>query len=138
MRGRRPSEAKEQFWRGHLRRQASGRLSIRDYCAQHDLSEPSFYAWRREIARRDRVRSRANSEPSLRDGAVIRDTGCTVTPGFVRLQVQPPAASGSAAPIEIVLPDGWRVLTPPGATRDQLCVVLTALQAAAALGAQPC
>jgi hypothetical protein len=31
---------------------ASG-LNIRDFCFRHSLSEPSFYSWRRELARRD-------------------------------------------------------------------------------------
>ena len=32
--------------------QRSG-LSIRDFCTGQQISEPSFYAWRRTIARRD-------------------------------------------------------------------------------------
>ena len=45
--------AKESFWRAHLARQPRSGLSIRAYCARHGLSEPSFYAWRTELARRD-------------------------------------------------------------------------------------
>jgi hypothetical protein len=45
--------AKERFWRRMVRRwQASG-LSVRAYCAQHRLSQPAFYAWRRTLAQRD-------------------------------------------------------------------------------------
>jgi hypothetical protein len=36
-----------------LTRQPRSGLSIRAYCARHGLSEPSYYAWRAEIARRD-------------------------------------------------------------------------------------
>ena len=45
--------AKETFWREHLARQPRSGLSIRAYCARHGLSQPSFYAWRSELARRD-------------------------------------------------------------------------------------
>ena len=56
---RRPRAAgKEQFWRGHLARQPQSGLSIRAYCALHGLSEPSYYAWRAELARRDVQRSK--------------------------------------------------------------------------------
>ena len=43
----------EQFWRAKLTAwQASG-LNVRDFCRKHRLTEPSFYAWRRELAARD-------------------------------------------------------------------------------------
>lgn len=60
MSGRRRQRAgsKEQFWRGHLARQPQSGLSIRAYCARDGLSEPSFYAWRAELARRDAERSK--------------------------------------------------------------------------------
>lgn len=135
--GRQASEAKERFWRGHLLAQRSGGLSIRDYCTRHDLTEPSFYAWRREIGRRDRLRSRAVSGPASRNGGGIRGAGGPLATGFVRLEVQP-ASSCPAAPIEIVLPSGSRILVPPGATRGQLHKVLSALQRVSAEGSRSC
>lgn len=45
--------SKEQFWRQMVRQWRSSGLSIRDFCATRQLSEPSFYAWRRIIAQRD-------------------------------------------------------------------------------------
>ena len=44
---------KEQFWRFHVEAQAAGGREIRAYCREWDLSEPAFYAWRRELKRRD-------------------------------------------------------------------------------------
>jgi len=52
-RGPRRDAVKERIWRRHVRRQAKGRRSVRDYCAAAGVSEPSFYAWRRELAQRD-------------------------------------------------------------------------------------
>jgi hypothetical protein len=45
--------SREQFWRRMMRQWRSSGLSVRDFCADRQLSEPSFYAWRRTIARRD-------------------------------------------------------------------------------------
>jgi hypothetical protein len=35
-----------------VRQWRSSGLSIRDFCADREISEPSFYAWRRTIAQR--------------------------------------------------------------------------------------
>ena len=45
--------SKEAFWRSMIERHRQSGLSIREFCRREKLSEPSFYAWRREIARRD-------------------------------------------------------------------------------------
>lgn len=44
---------KEQFWRRMVRQWRSSGLSVRDFCAERGVAEPSFYAWRRTIAERD-------------------------------------------------------------------------------------
>jgi len=36
-----------------VHRQSKSKLSVREYCAAAGISEPSFYAWRRSLARRD-------------------------------------------------------------------------------------
>jgi hypothetical protein len=123
---RRLSDAKERFWRGHLTDQAASVLSIRGYCGQHSISEPSFYAWRREIARRDRARSRSTfRSQTLDDRSTIATSGSPAA-DFVRLEARP-SLLGPGAPIEIVLPDQRRVLIPPGATREHVREVLAAL-----------
>jgi transposase-like protein len=44
---------KEQFWRRMLREWRSSGLSVRAFCRLHGLAEPSFYSWRRVLAKRD-------------------------------------------------------------------------------------
>jgi transposase-like protein len=45
--------SKERFWRQMVRQWRSSGLSIRDFCKDRQISEPSLYAWRRTIAQRD-------------------------------------------------------------------------------------
>lgn len=127
--GRRVSEAKERFWRGHLADQATSQHTIRDYCGEHGLSEPSFYGWRREIARRDRAALRSMARAAAAPAGGQAD--------FVRLEVRPAVAT-APSPIEIVLTDGSRVLVPATATSDQLREVLRALRGASGEGPRPC
>ena len=47
---------KERTWRRRLRDWRRSRLSVREFCDWHALSEPSFYAWRRELAQGGRKR----------------------------------------------------------------------------------
>jgi hypothetical protein len=44
---------KERFWRRAVRQQRRGGQSIRAYCRAAGLAEASFYAWRRELLRRE-------------------------------------------------------------------------------------
>lgn len=54
------SERKEREWRAIVERWAGSGMSVRAFCRARGLSEPSFYAWRRTLAARDRA---------MRDGA---------------------------------------------------------------------
>ena len=112
---------KERFWRRQLKQWRRSGLTIREYCAEHGLSEPSLYSWRRVIAARDQERSavragRARREPG--DGRVKE------APAFVPVHVVAPLA---APALEIVLHPGRVVRVPSGfdaATLRQLLAVL--------------
>jgi transposase len=43
------SVEKERFWRGVVEGHVGSGLSIRDYCRQQNVSEPSFYVWRQRL-----------------------------------------------------------------------------------------
>jgi hypothetical protein len=103
-RRRRVDAVTEQFWRGHVADQAVSQRMIRVYCGEHGLSEPSFYGWRREIARQDRA--------GLRSMARERVDAVGDKADFVQLEVRPEVVT-APSPIEIVLPDGSRVLVRP-------------------------
>lgn len=66
--------SKERFWRRLLRQWRGSGLSVRAFCAERRVSEPSFYAWRRTIAERDAEAARfvpvhvvAGDKPAARD-----------------------------------------------------------------------
>lgn len=54
-RGPERDAAKERFWRRVIDGFDPARTTVRAWCAQQGVSEPSFYAWRRELAARDRA-----------------------------------------------------------------------------------
>ena len=111
MAGRNPRDpALERRWRDLIARWERSDLTVRDFCFDHRISEPSFYAWRRELAARDREARQAT--PPL--------------PTLVPVRVAPPTV------IEVVLPTGVVVRVPAGA--DPAAVA----QLVAALGARPC
>jgi transposase-like protein len=62
---KRNSERAE-FWRMVLDEQAKSGLSIRAYCRQEGISEPSFYHWRRTIEERSAIVERGAVEPTDR------------------------------------------------------------------------
>jgi len=51
------SVQKERFWRGMVTEQRRGGGSIRAFCREKGISEPSFYAWRKELQKRDAPRA---------------------------------------------------------------------------------
>ena len=104
------SSSKERFWRRIVRQWRSSGLSVRSFCEERRLSEPSFYGWRRTLF--------------ARDEAVVR---------FVPVQVtaEPQAtttADGSAGAVELVLGAGRRLRIGPGFDGPTLARLLALLE----------
>jgi hypothetical protein len=98
-----PNSQREQRWRQAIAGWMKSGLSIRAYCSRHHLSEPSFYAWRRELAKRDRSQ--------------------TPAPKFLPLQLR-------AEPIlEVALPNGLIVRSPAGVEAATVAALVAALRA---------
>jgi len=133
------SVAKEQLWRRHVARQAKSKQSVRDYCAAADISEPSFYAWRRELAQRDAAAGSPPAQdqradlpaprayrPAPRTGrrgprAVRPSTG--LRPRFLPVTISPPSGHS----IEAVLASGL-ILRVPAHDAVALRMVLDLLE----------
>ena len=100
---------KEQFWRRLLRLWQNSGWTIRAFCAEHGVSEASFFAWRRTIAERDQ-------EQAARPEAAA---------AFVPLRVVP--TPEPARCFEVVLNDDRVVRVPAGfdpASLRQLLAIL--------------
>jgi transposase-like protein len=97
---------KEQHWRRLIQQWKNSGLTVRAFCARHHITQPSFYAWRRELQERDAATA------------------------FVPVHVETDdqlARPISIPTIEVVLAGGQCVRVPPGfdpATLRQLLVVL--------------
>ncbi len=63
------SGEKERHWRGVILEQAASGLSVRAFCRQRRLSEPSFYSWQRELQRRGAA---VGDSPPRQETAVTR------------------------------------------------------------------
>jgi hypothetical protein len=116
--------AKEQFWRQLFAQWQQSGLTGRDFCATHRLSEASFYAWRREIARRDRQAGTERRSATNRPVPQLLAPQARAVPAF--LEVQWDAAV--VAPLEVVLVHGRRLLVRPGFDADLLRQVLRVLE----------
>jgi transposase-like protein len=125
-RGKR-ERGKEHFWRHVLRQWRRSGQGVRPYCAEHGLSEPSFYAWRRTIQQRDRQAEASSQRVRRQAGEPVANTSSRRRPGaglpaFVPVTVVAPAPS-----LEVVLRDGRAVRVPAGfdaASLRQLLAVL--------------
>jgi transposase len=94
---------KEQHWRRLIQLWKNSGLSVRAFCARHQITQASFYAWRRELHQRDAATT------------------------FVPVRVVTDDQPTSSTPIEILLAGGRSVRITPGfdpATLRQLLVVL--------------
>jgi hypothetical protein len=100
--------SKERFWRQMVRQWRSSGLSIRAFCANRQVSQPSFYAWRRTIAQRDAETTR-----------------------FLPVQVVPdeqPAGDASGNGLELHLGAGRVLRISPGFDEATLRRLLTLLE----------
>ncbi len=102
----RGNSEREQFWRGVIQEQRTSGLSISAFCRKRDVSEASFFSWRRRLTQRDQGDTAAKFVP------LTFDTPATATrPGC-----------------EVVLPDGCRIIAPIQCDVNWLREILEALR----------
>lgn len=114
--GSRRDASKERLWQGRVVRWRRSGLSVREFCRREALSEPLFYSWRRELARRE-----------MSESLAARRQGPAQASRFVPVQVVASRPVQTSA-IEIVLPRGRRLRVRPGFDRDTLQAVLDLLE----------
>jgi hypothetical protein len=122
--------AKERHWRGVLDQWRRSGMTGRDFCARHRLSEPSFYAWKREIARRDQEQQTAGQPtPAATRRRSARGPVMPVRPVFV--QVCAEAAPPAATALEVLLANGRVLRLGRGFDAEVLRQALAVLEASA-------
>lgn len=122
---------KEAYWRWHVGVQSAGGESVRAYCRQQGLSEPSFYAWRRALAKRDAELRVSSESRSVRLSGRARELACAEPSrgaGLIALEIVGERGPGSAVSptLEIVWPGGPVIRLREDASAEVLQRVLTA------------
>jgi transposase-like protein len=97
---------RERFWQRLIREQRESGASIKAFCRSQEVSEPSFFAWRKKLA----LTKRAGAQDEF---------------VAVRVAPEPICRSGN---IEIVLDRGRSVRVEPGFDRQVLREVLAVLE----------
>ena len=91
------SAEKEAFWRLVLEEYQRTDLTARAYCRQEGLSEPSFYAWRKKIHKRD------SKEPN-----VALNPQALIPVDVVDAVATSPHRDEPSPPLEVVTPSGFK------------------------------
>ena len=76
---------------------------MRQWCSQRQISEPSFYSWRRTLSERDAA---AERKQPVRRKARRKPAPVTMIP----VEIVPPGGQQQLAPLEITLPGGIHLL----------------------------
>lgn len=109
---------RERFWRETLKRQAGSGLTVRAFCAEEQLAETAFHAWRRVLRERDQERRGA--------------TAATPAPAFVPVVVRPDGRrEPDAAGIIIDLRGGRAMRLPTSMPTEQLARIVRAIEGVA-------
>lgn len=116
----RRSGEKERLWRQVVEGHAGSGQSIRRYCTERGVSQASFFAWRRELARRDAAAKRLS-------GTSSQASPRPAPQRFAQLQIVPGELARDDL-IEILLPAGALVRVPRGVCQGTLSRVLGALE----------
>ena len=97
------SVAKERYWREVIDGWRRSGGSVRQWCSQRQISEPSFYSWRRTLSERD--------APVERKQPVHRKSRCKRAPtAMIPVEIVSPSSAPQLAPLEITLGGGIQLL----------------------------
>jgi transposase-like protein len=101
--------ARREGWTRIVERAEASGLSIRQFCAKHDVEEGQFYYWRKRLELE----------------AAERQSPASAKPGFVLVEQAP--AEAEAPVLELIVDRGWRLRIPLGVEPAALQVVLAEL-----------
>jgi transposase len=115
--------SKERRWLNLILLWKRSKLTVNEFCQSRELSEPSFYYWRRVLRQRGLIQDWSAASPTPKSAKSpapmsARSANAPKPPAFVNLAVaaEPPAASEPATPnaIELVLRERRLLRVRPG------------------------
>jgi transposase-like protein len=109
-----PDTAKQRHWLELMGRWQESRSTIHEFCQRHQLSEASFYSWRRVLRERGLLDESAPAKVSAE------------APAFVRLSTVVVGPTGG--PIEVVLNERRLLRVRPGFDADVLLELVRLLE----------
>jgi transposase-like protein len=109
-----PDAVKQHRWLDLIQPWQRCQLTVREFCERHQVSEASFFSWRRVLRER-----------GLLDELMLSKTAAE-TPAFVKLSTLDAEPAGS--PIELVLSQRRRLRVRPGFDADMLLQLLRLLE----------
>jgi transposase-like protein len=109
-----PDAGKQRHWLGFVERWQRSKLTVREFCEQHQISEASFYAWRRVLRERGLIQ-----DPPT-------ESATSSTPAFVKLTVD--AESAAASAVDVVLSERRLLRVRPGFDADMLLQLVRLLE----------
>ncbi len=120
--GRKPSPTAEAMWRDRLTRFRVCGLTVKEYCRQEGVSDPSFYQWRQRL---DMVPK--GSKRVRRSGNRTRKT--VKSQPFVAVKVSSSEGVPNSGLAEVELPSGVRIRVPVTRAEALRVAILTGNEA---------
>ncbi len=123
-------EQTEQYWRLVLEEFQSSGLNVREFCRTEGVREPSFYAWRREIGKRDGERpNKPKTKDPHREKKTTQPEGRrrnaeAPTPALVEIVTR---FTASTPAIEIETPTGFTIRLGGEVDRELVASVLASV-----------
>jgi len=112
------NEDRRAEWRARFARWLQSGLSIRSFCLRENVSEPSFYQWRK------RLRASETTERQVPG----RDAGASRSATFLPIELIGGGAAADPTCIEIRLLSGVTVRVPEGVTESRLHALVRLLR----------
>ena len=120
--GRKPSQSTEVVWRDRLARYRKCSLTVKEFCRQEGVSDPSFYQWRKRlgIGHQGAKQTRRSGDGS---------TKAIKSPPFMPVKVSSskdiPSSLFSSVVAEVELPNGVRIRVPATQSEALRVAILT-------------
>ena len=125
--GRKPNQSTEAAWRDRLVRFRECGLTVKEYCRQEGVSDPSFYQWRQRLNMVPQGSKRVR-----RSGG--RPTKTVKAQPFVPVKVSSSEGSSNLGMAEVELPNGVLIRVPAMHAEALRVAILTGIEACGEVG----